>query len=117
MIGSCCSGKSTLCGHLMHLCSSNPGKDKLLEKMKKESAEIGKPTFAFTFLVNNLKAERERGLTINTHIHPISVPPNFLFTLIDIPGSPSYYKTAISGISQADIALVVVNPLRYSQDL
>ncbi len=51
------------------------------------------------WLVNNLKAERERGITINCHVVELQTSENFLFTLLDVPGHSHYYKTAISGIS------------------
>lgn len=114
MLGAHSSGKSTLAGHLLHLVEKD---ERRFEKLKKESAEIGKSTFLYMFMVNNLKAERERGITINCHIHSLDLKPDFLFTLIDVPGQASYYKTAISGISQADIGLVVVNPKTYKEDL
>ena len=57
------AGKSTTTGHLIYKCG---GIDKrTIEKYEKEAAELGKSSFKYAWVLDNLKAERERGITID----------------------------------------------------
>lgn len=63
VIGHVDSGKSTSTGHLIYKCG---GIDKrTIEKFEKESAELGKSSFKYAWVLDKLKAERERGITID----------------------------------------------------
>ncbi|VDQ00133.1 unnamed protein product [Trichobilharzia regenti] len=62
VIGYVDSGKSTTTGHLIYKCG---GTDKrTIEKYEKEAAEMGKGSFKYAWVLDKLKAERERGTTI-----------------------------------------------------
>ena len=56
------SGKSTLAGHLLFASGGIPTSE--FEELKKEAANLGKPSFAFAFYMDRQKEERERGVTI-----------------------------------------------------
>jgi len=61
VIGHVDAGKSTTTGHLIYKCG---GIDKrTIEKFEKESAEMGKASFKYAWVLDKLKAERERGIT------------------------------------------------------
>ena len=63
VIGHVDSGKSTSTGHLIYKCG---GIDKrTFEKFEKEAAEMGKGSFKYAWVLDKLKAERERGITID----------------------------------------------------
>ena len=63
VIGHVDSGKSTSTGHLIYKCG---GIDKrAIEKFEKESEEQGKSSFKYAWVLDKLKAERERGITID----------------------------------------------------
>ena len=63
VIGHVDAGKSTTTGHLIYKCG---GIDKrTIEKYEKEAAEMGKSSFKYAWVLDNLKAERERGITID----------------------------------------------------
>uniref|UniRef100_A0AAZ1XN61 Tr-type G domain-containing protein n=1 Tax=Oreochromis aureus TaxID=47969 RepID=A0AAZ1XN61_OREAU len=63
VIGHVDSGKSTSTGHLIYKCG---GIDKrTIEKFEKEAAEMGKGSFKYAWVLDKLKAERERGITID----------------------------------------------------
>ena len=63
VIGHVDAGKSTTTGHLIYKCG---GIDKrTIEKFEKEAAELGKASFKYAWVLDNLKAERERGITID----------------------------------------------------
>ena len=63
VIGHVDSGKSTSTGHLIYKCG---GIDKrTIEKFEKEAHEQGKGSFKYAWVLDKLKAERERGITID----------------------------------------------------
>uniref|UniRef100_A0A8C7MQC9 Eukaryotic translation elongation factor 1 alpha 1 n=1 Tax=Oncorhynchus kisutch TaxID=8019 RepID=A0A8C7MQC9_ONCKI len=67
VIGHVDSGKSTTTGHLIYKCG---GIDKrTIEKFEKEAAEMGKGSFKYAWVLDKLKAERERGITIDISLN------------------------------------------------
>ena len=83
------SGKSTTTGHLVHKCG---GIDKrTVEKFKKEAAEMGKGSFKYAWVLDKLKAERERGITIDISLCK-SETSKYNVTIIDAPGQRLHQK-------------------------
>ena len=105
IVGHVDHGKSTLVGRLLHDTHSLP--DGKLEAIKQSCLKRGMP-FEWSFLMDALQTERDQGITIDTT--QIWLRSNERdIVIIDAPGHKEFLKNMITGASQADAALVMID--------
>ena len=90
------AGKSSLTGRLLYDLGGINDRD--MEKLRKIAEENGKPSFAFAYFMDNQKAERERGITIDIALWKFESPKS-VFTIIDAPGHRDFIKNVYCNLN------------------
>src|ERR1700751_1972399 len=112
IVGHVDHGKSTLVGRLLHETGSLPeGK---LEMLKAVSERRGMP-FEWSFLLDALQTERDQGITIDTTQIRFRTNSRDI-VLIDAPGHAEFLRNMITGASQADGAVLIIDALEGVRD-
>src|SRR4030042_1408657 len=106
IVGHVDHGKSTSIGHLFY--DAGAIDEKYAKDMEAESKAMGKESFKYAWLLDRLKEERERGITIDLAFYKLETHKNF-FTVIDSPGHRDFVKKLVTGASQADGAILLIS--------
>ena len=106
VIGHVDSGKSTTTGHLIYKLG---GIDKrVIERFEKEAAEMNKRSFKYAWVLDKLKAERERGISIDIALQKFETT-KYKCSITVVPGHRDFIKRMITVTSQADYVVLVVD--------
>ncbi len=73
-------GKSTTAGHLCYKCGTVD--EETIKKYEEEASDMGKSSFKYAWVLDNLRSERERGITIDISLQKFETP-NHNYTIVD----------------------------------
>src|ERR1700692_4705998 len=112
IVGHVDHGKSTLVGRLLHETGRLPEGER--EMLRAVSARRGMP-FEWSFLLDALQTERDQGITIDTTQISFRTGSRDI-VLIDAPGHAEFLRNMITGASQADGAVLIIDALEGVRD-
>ncbi|RAK64141.1 sulfate adenylyltransferase subunit 1 [Hymenobacter edaphi] len=104
--GSVDDGKSTLIGRLLY--DSDAVSLDVLAALEEQNRTSAAGTVDLALLTDGLRAEREQGITIDV-AHKYFTTPRRKFIITDTPGHVQYTRNMVTGASNADLAIVLVD--------
>lgn len=112
IVGHVDHGKSTLIGRLFYDTDSLPPEK--IEEIQRTCEDLGRE-MEFAFLMDHLQEEREQGVTIDT-AQTFFKTDKREYVIIDAPGHKEFLKNMITGASQAEAAILIIDAMEGLQE-
>lgn len=109
VVGHVDAGKSTLVGHLLHELGHISKKE--MHRLEVDSQKSGKGSFKYAWAMDETFEERSRGVTIDIALTQFETS-NRQIVMLDAPGHVDFIPAVISGVAQADSAILVIDSTR-----
>ncbi len=108
--GSVDDGKSTLIGRLLH--DAKALMEDQIEALARASTRRGLEDLDLSYVTDGLQGEREQGITIDVAYRSFETARR-RFIIADTPGHEQYTRNMVTGATNADVAVILVDACKY----